>query len=67
MNKSLLFIFVFIYSLGNAQNFSNSNSIIPAPNFYKATGDSIQLNGRIKVIFEKQYIQYQRTKNSHYF
>lgn len=52
MNKNLLFIFVFIYSLGNAQNTSNSNSIIPAPNFYKTTGDSIRLNGQIKVVFE---------------
>ena len=63
MNKSLLFFFVFLYSLGNAQNFSHSSSIIPAPNFYKATGDSIQLNGQIKVIFEnnKYSIKEQKT------
>lgn len=67
MNKNLLFIFVFLYSLGNAQNFTHSSSIIPAPNFYKATGDSIQLNGQIKVIFENNTFSQKEQKTAAIF
>jgi hexosaminidase len=67
MNKNLLFIFMFLYSLGNAQNFSQSNSIIPAPNFYKATGDSIQLNGQVKVVFENNTYSTKEQKTASIF
>lgn len=43
---------MFCCFFGNAQNPSNNNTIIPEPNFYKATGDSIRINGLIKVIFK---------------
>ena len=43
---------MFCCFFGNAQNPSNNNTIIPEPNFYKATGDSIRINGLIKVVFK---------------
>ncbi|URC13406.1 family 20 glycosylhydrolase [Flavobacterium sp. B183] len=53
MQKSVFLLLLFCYSFGSAQTSLNNNSIIPAPNFYKATGDSIRFNGQIKVLFEK--------------
>ncbi|WP_264531563.1 family 20 glycosylhydrolase [Flavobacterium sp. N502540] len=53
MQKSVFLLLLFCYSFGSAQTSSTNNSIIPAPNSYKATGDSIRFNGQIKVLFEK--------------
>lgn len=52
MQKSIFLFLMFCCFFGNAQNPSNNNTIIPEPNFYKATGDSIRINGLIKVIFK---------------
>ncbi|MEG2101030.1 MAG: family 20 glycosylhydrolase [Flavobacterium sp.] len=52
MQKSIFLFLMFCCFFGNAQNLSNNNTIIPEPNFYKATGDSIRINGLIKVIFK---------------
>lgn len=52
MKKNLLFILILCYSLGNAQESLNNSTIIPAPNFYKETGDSITIKGQIKIVFK---------------
>lgn len=52
MQKSIFLFLMFCCFFGNAQNPSNNNTIIPEPNFYKATGDSIRINGLIKVVFK---------------
>lgn len=67
MQKSIFLFLIFCYSFGNAQTASNNNSIIPAPNFYKATGDSIFLNGQIKVIFEKNKFSAKELKTAQIF
>ncbi|WP_433834218.1 family 20 glycosylhydrolase [Flavobacterium anhuiense] len=54
MKKFHFLFFVLFCFIGNSQNFQQNNSIIPAPNFYKLTGDSIQINGKIKVIFKNK-------------
>lgn len=67
MQKSIFLFLIFCYSFGNAQIASNNNSIIPAPNFYKATGDSIFLNGQIKVVFEKNKFSAKEVKTAQIF
>ena len=67
MKKSIFLFLIFCYSFGNAQTASNNNSIIPAPNFYKATGDSIFLNGQIKVVFEKNKFSAKELKTAQIF
>lgn len=67
MQKSIFLFLIFCYSFGNAQIASNNNSIIPAPNFYKATGDSILLNGQIKVVFEKSKFSAKELKTAQIF
>lgn len=52
MQKSILLFLMICCFFGNAQNSSNNNTIIPEPNFYKVTGDSIRINGLIKVVFK---------------
>ncbi|AWK03296.1 beta-N-acetylhexosaminidase [Flavobacterium crocinum] len=50
--KKIFFLFFFLAFLnGNAQNSQQNISIIPAPNFYKLTGDSILINGKVQVNF----------------
>jgi hexosaminidase len=67
MKKNLLFLLLFCYSIGNAQAVSENNSIIPAPNSYKATGDSIRLNGQIKVVFENNKYSAKELKTAQIF
>lgn len=67
MQKSIFLLLLLCYSFTNAQNSSGNNSIIPAPNFYKTTGDSIRLNGKIKVIFEKNKFSTKEQKTANIF
>jgi len=67
MQKSIFLFLIFCYYFGNAQIASNNNSIIPAPNFYKTTGDSIFLNGQIKVVFEKNKFSAKEVKTAQIF
>jgi hexosaminidase len=66
MQKSIFLFLIFCYSFANAQTSSN-NTIVPAPNFYKATGDSIFLNGQIKVVFEKNKFSAKELKTAQIF
>lgn len=54
MKKFLFLVFVLSFLNGNSQNFQQNNSIIPAPNFYKLTGDSIRINGKVQVNFSNK-------------
>ncbi|WP_166921140.1 family 20 glycosylhydrolase [Flavobacterium poyangense] len=67
MKKRLLFFLIFCYSIGNAQHSSENKSIIPAPNYYKTTGDSIRLNGQIKVVFEDKKFSPKELKTAQLF
>lgn len=67
MRKIVFLLLLFCSSIGNAQIPSENNSIIPAPNFYKATGDSIRLNGKIKVTFEKNRFSSKELKTAQIF
>jgi len=51
MKKFLYIFFVLSFLNGTAQNFQQNNSIIPAPNFYKLTGDSIRIIGKVQINF----------------
>lgn len=66
MKKSILFLLLFCYSIGNAQT-SENNTIIPAPNSYKATGDSLRLSGQIKVVFENNKFSAKELKTAQIF
>ena len=67
MQKSIFFFFLFCCSFGNAQIAADNNSIIPAPTFYKAAGDSIRLNGFIKVVFENNKYSRRELKSAQIF
>jgi len=54
MKKFLFLFFILFCFIGNSQNFQQNISIIPAPNFYKLTGDSILINGKIQVTFKNK-------------
>lgn len=54
MKKFLFLFFVLSFLNGKAQNSQQNNSIIPAPNFYKLTVDSIQINGKVQVVFKNK-------------
>lgn len=58
---------MFCCFLGNAQNSSGNTSIIPAPNFYKVSGDSIRLNGQIKISFENNKYSPRELKTAQIF
>lgn len=51
MKKFLYLFFVLSFLNGTAQNFQQNNSIIPSPNFYKLTGDSIRIIGKVQINF----------------
>jgi len=51
MKKFLFLVFLLSFLNGNSQNFQQNNSIIPSPNLYKLTGDSIRINGKVQVSF----------------
>ncbi|WP_394774883.1 family 20 glycosylhydrolase [Flavobacterium sp.] len=67
MHKSIFLFLIFCYSFANAQTTSDNNTIIPAPNSYKATGDSIRLNGKIKVVFENNKFSAKEQKTADIF
>ncbi|WP_291287188.1 family 20 glycosylhydrolase [Flavobacterium sp.] len=67
MQKSVFLLLLFCYSFGSAQTFTTNNSIIPAPNSYKTTGDSIRFNGQIKVLFEKNKFSAKEQKTAQLF
>ncbi|WP_428231057.1 family 20 glycosylhydrolase [Flavobacterium sp.] len=67
MQKSLLLFLIFCLSFGNAQTSFVNNTIIPAPNSYKATGDSIRLNGKMKVVFENNKFSAKEFKTAQIF
>ena len=50
MKKTIILIALFVFNFASAQK---GSTIIPAPNFYKVTGDSVAINGPVKIIFEK--------------
>ncbi|WP_426483655.1 family 20 glycosylhydrolase [Flavobacterium sp. 2] len=63
MKKNIFLFLLFCCFIGKAQN----TSIIPAPNSYKATGDSISLNGQIKVVFENNKFSAKELKTAQIF
>jgi len=67
MLKNIFLLFIFCYCIGNAQTSSENSSIIPAPNSYHATGDSISLNGQIKISFEKNNFSAKELKTAQIF
>jgi hexosaminidase len=67
MLKNIFFLLIFCYSISNAQTSPENGSIIPAPNSYKATGDSINLNGQIKISFEKNKFSPKELKTAQIF
>ncbi|WP_276379759.1 family 20 glycosylhydrolase [Flavobacterium sp. H4147] len=67
MHKNIFLFIMFCCFLGNAQNSSGNTSIIPAPNFYKVSGDSIRLNGQIKISFENNKYSPRELKTAQIF
>ena len=67
MQKSLFLFLIFCYSFGNAQTSLINNTIIPAPNSYKATGDSLKIDGQIKVVFENNKFSTKELKTAQIF
>jgi hexosaminidase len=67
MLKNIFLLLVFCYSIGNAQTSSENSSIIPAPNSYKANGDSISLTGQIKISFENNKFSTKEKKTATIF
>ncbi|WP_035653147.1 family 20 glycosylhydrolase [Flavobacterium sp. ASV13] len=63
MKKNIFLFLLFCCFIGKAQN----TSIIPAPNLYKATGNSISLNGQIKVVFENNKFSAKELKTAQIF
>lgn len=64
MKKFLFLFFFFAFLNGNAQNSLQNISIIPAPNFYKLTGDSIRINGKVEVIFKNKNFSEKESKSA---
>ncbi|UWY28976.1 family 20 glycosylhydrolase [Flavobacterium sp. TR2] len=54
MKKFLFLFFTLSFLNGNAQNSQQNTTIIPAPNLYQLTGDSIRINGKIEVLFKNK-------------
>ncbi|HEY1195506.1 family 20 glycosylhydrolase [Flavobacterium sp.] len=54
MKRFLFLFFVLSFLNVKAQNSQQNNSIIPAPNWYKLTGDSIRINGKVQVVFKNK-------------
>lgn len=50
MRKNILLLVLFFFNFCSAQK---GTTIIPAPNFYKATGDSVTIKGLVKINFDK--------------
>jgi hexosaminidase len=54
MKKFLFLFFAVSFLNGKAQNSQQNISIIPAPNLYKLTGDSIRINGKVQINFKNK-------------
>jgi hexosaminidase len=54
MKKFLFLFFALSFLNGKAQNSQQNISIIPAPNLYKLTGDSIRINGKVQINFKNK-------------
>lgn len=67
MKKNLFLFLIFCCFIGHSQTASQNNTIIPEPNFYKATGDSILINGQIKVSFENNKFSTKEKKTAAIF
>lgn len=66
--QKILYLLLLLYCFSvNAQTPTENNTIIPAPNSYKATGDSIHLTGQIKVVFEHHKFSPKELKTAHIF
>ncbi|MFD1601288.1 family 20 glycosylhydrolase [Flavobacterium artemisiae] len=66
--KKIIFLFLlFSFSIGNSQNLLPNKSIIPAPNFYQLTGDSIRINGKILVTFKNNKFSSKELKSAKIF
>lgn len=64
MKKFLFLFFLLSFLNGNAQNSQQNISIIPAPNFYKLTGDSIRINGKVQVNFINKNFSEKESKSA---
>ncbi|MBB4801169.1 hexosaminidase [Flavobacterium nitrogenifigens] len=64
MKKFLFLFFTLSFLNGNAQNSQQNISIIPAPNFYKLTGDSIRINGKVQVNFINKNFSEKESKSA---
>ncbi|SFD37340.1 family 20 glycosylhydrolase [Flavobacterium phragmitis] len=64
MKKFLFIFFLLPFLNGNAQNSQQNISIIPAPNFYKLTGDSIRINGKVQVNFINKNFSEKESKSA---
>ncbi|MHC0439276.1 family 20 glycosylhydrolase [Flavobacterium sp. 3-210] len=67
MKKNIFLFLLFCCFIGKAQNTTRNTSIIPAPNSYQATGDSIILSGKIKVVFENNKYSAKELKTAQIF
>ncbi|ABQ03709.1 family 20 glycosylhydrolase [Flavobacterium johnsoniae] len=67
MQKSIFLLLIFCFSFGNAQSTCDNTLIIPAPNFYKTNGDSIRINGKIKIAFDKNTYSAKELKTAQIF
>ncbi|MHC0446750.1 family 20 glycosylhydrolase [Flavobacterium sp. 3-218] len=67
MKKFLFIFFVLSFLNGKAQNSQQNISIIPTPNFYKLTGDSIQINGKVQVTFKNKNYSQKELKSAKIF
>jgi hexosaminidase len=67
MKKSIILFLIFCYSYCNAQKQTTNNTIIPAPNYYKASGDSLVIKGKVKIKFEKQKFNSKELKTAQLF
>lgn len=66
--KKIIFLFLlFYFSIGNSQNLPENKSIIPAPNFYQLTGDSIRINGKIQITFKNNKFSPKELKSAKIF
>lgn len=64
MKKILFLFFLLSFLSGNAQNFQQNKTIIPAPNLYKLTGDSIHINGKVQVSFINKNFSKKESKSA---
>ncbi|WP_348800480.1 family 20 glycosylhydrolase [Flavobacterium adhaerens] len=67
MQKTIFLFLIFCCFFGNAQSTSSNVSIIPSPNIYTTTGDSIRISGKIKIAFENNKYSQRELKTAQIF